>query len=136
MNNNSNASVKTEKKVKSVETSVETKKEIDWDSDTAILDIVNRHSEKMRKQRMAEEQAMAAQEEQRRIARMAKAKKEKTKARVNMVVNIIQNVLFVLSILFLAWVFFSWANVVAHNMEPGGYELIWDWNFFKVFFGH
>ena len=136
MNNNSTVNVKNEKKVKAVDTSVEMKKQIDWDSDTALLDLVNRHSEKMRKERMIEEQAMAAKEEQRRIARMERAKKEKRKAKVNTVLNVIQNVLFILSIVFLAWVFFSWANVVAHNTEPGGYELIWNWNFFKVFFGH
>ncbi len=132
MNTNSKTTVKTEKNIKSVEVN----KEIDWNSDTALLDMVNRHAEKVRRERIAEEQAMAAQEEERRIARMERAKKAKAKARVNMVLNVIQNILFVLSILFLAWVFFSWANVVAHNTQPGGYELIWNWNFFKVFFGH
>ena len=136
MNNNSVKTEKTEKNVKSVDTPTTNKKEIDWNSDTALLDIVNRHAEKARQERMIEEQAMMEREEKRRIARMERAKKARAKARVNMVLSVIQNVLFVLSIIFLAWVFISWTNVIAHNTQPGGYELIWNWNFFKVFFGH
>ena len=46
--------------------------------------------------------------------------------------NFIMNVFTVLGCIMIACMFFSWVNVICNNTTPGGYERIWDWNFFKV----
>lgn len=33
--------------------------------------------------------------------------------------NLVLNILTLAGILFLAWMFFSWVEVVSHNLEPG-----------------
>lgn len=43
-------------------------------------------------------------------------------------------VLSFISVLFLAWVFISYFNVVFNNLSPETISNIWDWNFFKVMF--
>lgn len=107
-----------------------TKKEKDYNSDTALFDIVNRHAEEMAEKRRIEDYERLKREEKERQMEAMRQKKEKV---VN-VMNIIKNLVFILSVVFLVWVFMSWVNVISHNTQPGGYDLIWSWNFFKVFF--
>ena len=57
--------------------------------------------------------------------------KRKTRKKI---VKSIELAVFMVSVAFLLWVGVSYFNVIAHNMEPGQSALIWDWNFFKVFF--
>lgn len=45
---------------------------------------------------------------------------------------VLKQIPFVLSILFILWVFISWMEVVTHNMIPGYDYCIY--NFFKVMF--
>lgn len=57
----------------------------------------------------------------------------KKKVRKN-VAKTIEIIIFMISLIFLIWVGVSYLNVISHNMEPGQSALIWNWNFFKVFF--
>lgn len=42
--------------------------------------------------------------------------------------------LMTVMVMFIAWVFISWLNVVFNNSSPETIQNIWSWNFFKVFF--
>jgi hypothetical protein len=106
-------------------------KGIDPNSDTALFHIVNRHAEEMKSKKMQEDyERLLREEEIRKMEKMC----EKHKKFEN-ICNFFKNAVFVLSLIFLMWVFMSWVNVIMHNTQPGGYEFLWSWNFFKVFFG-
>lgn len=103
---------------------------VDYNLDTAMFAMVNRHAEEMaEKRRVADYERLKREEKERQMAAM-QAKKDK----VTSVMNVIKNLVFIMSVVFLVWVFMSWVNVISHNTQPGGYDLIWSWNFFKVFF--
>ncbi len=116
------------------ENSVAVEKKLDFDpnSDTAFFGIVNQHSEKMKQERLAQEYAKLKHLEENRAFMIAQERKEK----VNFVLDIIKAAIFILSVVFLVWVFASWVNVASNNTQANGYDLIWTWNFFKVFFGN
>jgi hypothetical protein len=108
--------------------SMEIKRDIIEDS---MIRMVNKHAEEARKQRRIE----AAEAEVNKIHEAQRVKKAKKMARMNMVMNIAKYTFMAASIALFAWMFISWINVISHNTQPGGYDLIWNWNFFKVFFG-
>lgn len=56
----------------------------------------------------------------------------KARRRKAITIWILKQIPFVLSILFILWVFLSWMEVVTHNMTPGYDYCIY--NFFKVMF--
>ena len=98
--------------------------------DTAMFKIVNQHSEKAREQRMQEEYEAE-------VARMKAAEEVDNRikmAKRSVVLSMVKYFFLALSIALFMWMFVSWINVVSHNTQPGGYDLIWSWNFFKVFF--
>lgn len=51
---------------------------------------------------------------------------------MNKIENIIANIVGIISIPFIAWVFISWMEIVAFNLEPG--HIYNTWNFFVMFF--
>lgn len=109
---------------------MENNNNVDYNLDTAMFAMVNRHAEEMaEKRRVADYERLKREEKERQMAAM-QAKKDK----VTSVMNVIKNLVFIMSVVFLVWVFMSWVNVISHNTQPGGYDLIWSWNFFKVFF--
>ena len=109
---------------------MENNNNVDYNLDTAMFAMVNRHAEEMaEKRRVADYERLKREEKERQMATM-QAKKDK----VTSVMNVIKNLVFIMSVVFLVWVFMSWVNVISHNTQPGGYDLIWSWNFFKVFF--
>lgn len=57
----------------------------------------------------------------------------KKKVRKN-IAKSVEFVIFMISLIFVIWVGVSYFNVISHNIEPGQSALIWNWNFFKVFF--
>lgn len=105
-------------------------KNVDYNSDTALFGIVNRHAEEMAEKRRIEDYERLKREEKERQAMAMQQKRDKVAA----FMNVIKNLVFILSVVFLIWVFMSWVNVISHNTQPDGYDLIWSWNFFKVFF--
>lgn len=48
--------------------------------------------------------------------------------------NLLLNITAVAGVLVCVWFVASWANVVTHNLHPGGVELMANWNLFKIFF--
>lgn len=44
----------------------------------------------------------------------------------------IENIVGIIALAFIAWVFFSWLNVMAHNMDAS--PVYATWNFFTIFF--
>jgi restriction endonuclease Mrr len=98
--------------------------------DTAIFEIINENSKRAYERRKAE--AIAA--EQAQIEAEKEIENRIKKAKHDLVMNILKYIFMAISIAFFTWIFVSWINVISHNTQPGGYELIWDWNFFKMFF--
>ena len=111
--------------------SVTENKGFDPNSDTAMFAMVNRHADKMKAIKVQEEYERMMHEQKVREMEKICAKHQKFER----VCNFMKNTVLVLSTVFLGWVFASWVNVIMHNTQPGGYEFIWSWNFFKVFFG-
>ena len=111
--------------------SVTENKGFDPNSDTAMFAMVNRHADKMKAIKVQEEYERMMHEQKVREMEKICAKHQKFER----VCNFMKNTVLVLSTVFLVWVFASWVNVIMHNTQPGGYEFIWSWNFFKVFFG-
>ena len=56
----------------------------------------------------------------------------KARRRKNTIIWCLKQIPFILSILFILWIFFSWMEVVIHNGTPGYDYCIY--NFFKVMF--
>ena len=72
------------------------KKEKNYNSDTALFEIVNRHAEEMAEKRRIEDYERLKREEKERQMEAMRQKKEKV---VN-VMNIIKNLVFILSVVF------------------------------------
>ena len=106
---------------------MENKRDIIEDS---MIRMVNKHAEEAKKQR----RIAACEAEVEKMHRVERAKKAKKQARVNTVKNIAKYAFMAASIALFVWICVSWVNVISHNTQPGGYDLIWSWNFFKVFF--
>lgn len=100
--------------------------------DTAIFKIINDNAERARERRKTEayEAELAKIEAEKEIENRIK------KAKTDLIMNIFKYIFMAISIAFFTWIFVSWVNVISHNTQPGGYDLIWSWNFFKVFFAH
>ena len=95
-----------------------------------MINMVNKHAEEMRKQR----KIAACEAEVAKIHERQRSRKAKKQARANMFMNFAKYAFMFASIALFVWMFVSWINVISHNTQPGGYDLIWNWNFFKVFF--
>lgn len=96
----------------------------------SMIQLVNANASKARERKVVENL-----EAQNRVLRNEIKRRDlhKKKVRKN-IAKSIELVVFMVSFMFLVWVGISYFNVITHNIEPGQSALIWDWNFFKVFF--
>lgn len=108
----------------------ETKKEFytptDEEHEAIMLKMVNDHANVMKKKREKKEHEDANQGLKDKIASLEKVQEVQK--------NRVFNALTLLCILFFLWVLISWVNVATCNNQPNAMEMIWNWNFFKVFF--
>jgi hypothetical protein len=108
---------------------------VSLDEDMVMINMVNEHADEVRRQRQMENLFAETQKD---IVHEGNSVIYHKSMNVitREISTILINFLLVLSILFLIWVTISWVNVISHNCQANASEFIWNWNFFKVFWGH
>lgn len=104
------------------------------DDDMVVINMVNAHSDAVRKD-MELKRLFPTETMSNNVKDTTSVSRGHKNNIGKELVNMLVNSLLVLSIILFVWMFISWVNVVTHNLQSGGYDLIWSWNFFKVFFG-
>lgn len=98
----------------------------DEEHEATMFKMVNDHANEMKKVREKRESETLYKTLTDKIALFEK-KEEKHKNRVF-------NLITFICVLFFLWVLISWVNVATCNNQPNAMDMIWSWNFFKVFF--
>lgn len=96
--------------------------------DENMFKMINENAEKTRMEREYE-RVCAERDKYRFELHRIRVRQERKKKAFS---NFIMNFFTVLGCIMIAWMFLSWVNVICNNTTPGGFERIWDWNFFKV----
>ena len=109
---------------------IKTNEEMHSDFEKTMIRMVNAHSDEMRKKHQIEE----AEKRVMRVERNYKKMQQKKMERRQKFFKLFKGIICTIFSVFALWIFVSWVNVILHNTDSNGYQFIWNWNFFKIFF--